>query len=114
MDEEEVDEVVPKDCGVAIAVTLTVPTKLDEQKLLFRSKVNNVSVSLERQTFKYDTTWFTQHFHDLDLMFEQQQRLVEPKVKKVFRHGMSKAIKVISPKKWTDKQYEKKAAVQEQ
>ena len=70
VDEDEVAELISSSCRKNVTAQLIVPMlpaaarrRLNQTDL---PKLEKLHVQMEESQFKYDVTWFSQHFHELD------------------------------------------------
>eukprot|EP00095_Tigriopus_kingsejongensis_P010964 snap_masked-scaffold129_size324999-processed-gene-2.2 protein:Tk10964 transcript:snap_masked-scaffold129_size324999-processed-gene-2.2-mRNA-1 annotation:"hypothetical protein SPN3US_0162" len=68
VDVDEVEKNIAPNCAIPIKVFIEIPIK--STKML--PKVHQVTLELRRSEFKYDVTWFSKHFHNLDMLWEEQ------------------------------------------
>ena len=73
VDEDEVAELISSSCLKNITAQLIVPMlparRMNNQQTDL-PKMEQLHVQMERSQFKYDITWFSQHFHELDQVRE--------------------------------------------
>ncbi len=71
VDEDEVEAIIEQDCWQSVLLQVTVPIHASDGQ----PEVTSVEVDLERRNYKFDATWFTSHFHNLEGLWEKQVRL---------------------------------------
>ena len=101
VDEEEVEEVISSDCFYKVSVDLTTPVSLRDR--YGQPRITDVKVILNRDEFKYDATWLTEHFHDLERLWTAEKSAIANKIESIFNEAYSEALKRVPPAKWTRK-----------
>ena len=57
------------------------------------------------EDFKFDATWFTSHFHNLESLWEKQKPLIEQEIEKVSRETFQSSIQFNKPGLWLNRKY---------
>jgi hypothetical protein len=75
-------------------------------------KINSISlINFNRNQFKYDATWFTKQFHNLDAIWLKQKNILRNKISTIVKNELSTAINKIEVAGWMTKKF---AVIQEQ
>ncbi|TRY79983.1 hypothetical protein TCAL_05143 [Tigriopus californicus] len=101
VDVDEVEETLPPDCFLPIRVWFQVP--MHSTKILPRILL--VHVALHRPDFKYDVTWISKHFHNLDLLWAEESELAEHRIRTALTMAFEDAFKFNRPRIWLRKKF---------
>ena len=71
VDRDEVEELIPSSCLLDVLVQLEVPSNPTDY-----AKVAKIMMNLSKNDFKFDVTWLSSHFHDIDQIWQQQSRVL--------------------------------------
>lgn len=102
VDVDDVEEAVSSNCLLPVVVQLIAP-KYPEDNF---AKVSQVFVHLQREDFRFDVTWFSSHFHNLDLLWEEQEVLIREKIYSVLDDAFTLACLHNRPEVWIKKKFQ--------
>ena len=95
---------MPSDCKFKVVVQLSVP-KYPTEDQQQRAKVVRVVMRLKQEEFKFDITWFTSHFHDLDELWKNQSGEIKQKMQHSLIEAFSSAIQFNRPAIWLKRKF---------
>lgn len=62
-------------------------------------------VNFDRHSFKYDVSWFTEKFHDLELLWANQKVLVQKKLWRIVQGAFTDAIQQVPADEWIKQKF---------
>ena len=71
VDRDEVEELIPSGCLFDVLVQLQVPSNPEDYP-----KIAKIMMNLSKNDFKFDVTWLSSHFHDIDQIWLQQSQVL--------------------------------------
>ena len=71
VDRDEVEELIPSSCLLDVLVQLQVPSNPRDYP-----KIAKIMMNLSKTDFKFDVTWLSSHFHDIDQIWLQQSQVI--------------------------------------
>lgn len=98
---EDVEDIVSEDCKFEVIVQLTTPIDPSDNP----AEVGQVFFDLPKKEFKFDTTWFSSHFHTLGQLWEKQRSILNSTLTTVMFDSFSSAITFNRPGLWLKKKY---------
>ena len=116
VEEHEVDNFLPVSCQLLARVNLKIP--IHGPNILNNTSYRNTQAitsilitNFNRNQFKYDATWFTKQFHNLDAIWLIQKNILRNKISTIVKSALSTAINDIEVANWMTKKF---AILQEQ
>ena len=63
-------------------------------------------MNLSKQDFKFDVTWLSSHFHDLDQLWIQQSQIISNEIRIILNESFEEAIGLNSIGSWLKFKYQ--------
>ena len=63
-------------------------------------------MNLSKQDFKFDVTWLSSHFHDLDQLWLRQSQIINNEIRIILNESFKEAIRLNSIGTWLKFKYQ--------
>ena len=65
-----------------------------------------MDVNFTHEDFKFDVTWFSSHFHNLEELCDQQTQIIQEAIIEVLEESFKTALQFNRPGKWVKLKYQ--------
>merc|ERR1712110_153849 len=88
-------------CLLDVLVQLEVPSNPRDYP-----KIAKIMMNLSKNDFKFDITWLSSHFHDIDEIWLQQSRIISNEIQKILSESFKEAINSNPIESWMELKYQ--------